>query len=70
LIRLGLTQESADTAHFLSLADDFELVSLAPITLGTQCYMLSDAGGGYCWRAPPYGRYRSISIWIEPRCTE
>lgn len=42
LIRLGLTAEGAGTAPILSLPHDFELVSLAPWTFGTQCYILSD----------------------------
>ena len=42
LIRLGLTAEGAGTTPILSLPHDFELVSLAPWTFGTQCYILSD----------------------------
>lgn len=42
LIRLGLSAEAAGTTQILSLPHGFELVSLAPGTYGTQCYILSD----------------------------
>jgi glycosyl transferase family 25 len=44
LIRLGLTREGEGTAPVLCLPHDFELASLGPLTLGTQCYLLSPVG--------------------------
>ena len=44
LIRLGLTREGDDTASVLCLPNAFELVSLGPWTLGTQCYIVSEIG--------------------------
>ncbi len=41
LVRLGITAEGAGTAHLRDLALGYELVSLAPGTYGTQCYVLS-----------------------------
>lgn len=42
LLRLGLTAEGAGSGVVLPLPQGFEVVSLAPGTYGTQCYILSD----------------------------
>ncbi len=42
LVRLGLSWEAAGSEVVLPLPHGFELVSLAPGTYGTQCYILSE----------------------------
>jgi glycosyl transferase family 25 len=44
LIRLSLTREASESKPIMSLPHDFELVSLARHSFGTQCYILSPIG--------------------------
>lgn len=44
LLRLGISWEGANSATVQPLTAGLELVSLAPGTYGTQCYVVSDAG--------------------------